>query len=150
MTNRCDKPPSSAGTARRRPSRRRGQNLVELAIAVPLLLMFLLGTVDLGRMFFGYIELRNAAFEGARYAITNPSDTTGIKAQVEDHGVPSGTTVTVSCSNGDCGSITAGSSVTVTVTASATFQPIFTTLTERYFGIGSFTMTGSATTKVAT
>jgi len=124
--------------------------LVELALTIPILLMILLGTVDVGRMFFSYIQLRNAAFEGARYGETLPSDTTGITTAVLDHGVPSGTTVAVSCSNGDCTNIAAGSSVTITVTTSATFRPIFTSLIQSYFGLGSFTVTGSATTRVAT
>ena len=130
--------------------RHRGQSLVELAITVPLLLMILLGTVDVGRMFFGYIQLRNAAFEGARYAMTVPTDTSGITTRVLDHGVPPGTTVAVACSNGDCTTIASGSSVTVTVTAHATFSPIFTAFIQTYLGIGTFTMTGTATTRVAT
>src|SRR5262249_28164011 len=45
----------------------RGQGLVEFAVAMPLLLLILLGTIDMGRVFFDYIEMRQAAVEGATY-----------------------------------------------------------------------------------
>jgi Flp pilus assembly protein TadG len=43
-----------------------GQAVVELAITLTLLLFILFGTLDLGRAFFGYISIVNAAREGAR------------------------------------------------------------------------------------
>ncbi len=48
--------------------RQRGQNLVELALLMPILLWFCLGLVDFGRVFYTQIGLSNAAREGARYA----------------------------------------------------------------------------------
>ncbi len=45
-----------------------GQSLVELALSMVLLLTLLAGLVDLGRAFFTYIALRDAAQEGASYA----------------------------------------------------------------------------------
>ena len=45
-----------------------GQSLVELAISMTVLLILLAGVVDLGRAFFTYITLRDAAQEGASYA----------------------------------------------------------------------------------
>ena len=44
----------------------RGQSLVELALVLPLLILLLAGMADLGRAFFSYIEITNAAQEGAR------------------------------------------------------------------------------------
>ncbi len=55
-----------------RRGRSRGQSLAELAISLPLLLLMMLGTIDLGRAYFDYIEMRNGAFEGARYGSQNP------------------------------------------------------------------------------
>jgi len=46
----------------------KGQSLVELAISLMFLLLLVAGTVDLGRAFFAYIALRDAAQEGAAYA----------------------------------------------------------------------------------
>jgi Flp pilus assembly protein TadG len=45
-----------------------GQSLVELAISMTVLLILLAGLVDLGRGFFTFITLRDAAQEGASYA----------------------------------------------------------------------------------
>ena len=45
-----------------------GQSLVEVAISMTVLLILLAGIVDLGRAFFTYITLRDAAQEGASYA----------------------------------------------------------------------------------
>jgi len=47
----------------------RGQSLVELALVLPLLILLLMGIADLGRAFYSYIEITNAAREGARYAV---------------------------------------------------------------------------------
>ena len=57
--------------------RQKGQNLVELALVLPLLLLLLAGIVDFGRAFYGFIALENAAREGARYAAAhvNSDDT---------------------------------------------------------------------------
>ena len=47
---------------------RRGQSVVEMALAAPLLSLMLFGLVDFGRAYFQYIALVNVAREGARYA----------------------------------------------------------------------------------
>ena len=49
-------------------NRESGQSLVEVAISMTVLLILLAGVVDLGRAFFTYITLRDAAQEGASYA----------------------------------------------------------------------------------
>ncbi len=54
-------------------STERGQSLVELAVAVVILLLLLAGAVDLGRMMFTYLSMRDAAQEGAAYASINPN-----------------------------------------------------------------------------
>jgi Flp pilus assembly protein TadG len=89
--------------ARKRDGTRSGQGVVELALAVPVLLLLMLGTIDIGRVFFDYIELRNAAREGAGYGARLPDDTAGIIARVQNHGVPAGTNVSISCV--DCGTV---------------------------------------------
>jgi len=49
----------------------RGQSLVELAISIVLLLLLLSGAVELGMAFFQFIQLRDAAQEGALYGSIN-------------------------------------------------------------------------------
>jgi Flp pilus assembly protein TadG len=63
-----------------RPRWRRGQALVEMALILPLLMLLLLMAIDFGRIFFSYIEITNAAREGAAYAALFPTDTSGIQA----------------------------------------------------------------------
>jgi TadE-like protein len=62
----------------RKSSRSRGQELVEFAIVLPLLLLIVFGVLDLGRLFHALITITNAAREGARYGIIYPDDLTGI------------------------------------------------------------------------
>ena len=51
-----------------RARKQSGQAIVELAIAMPILLWFALGTLDFGRVFYTSIGLTNAAREGAYVA----------------------------------------------------------------------------------
>ena len=65
------------------PSRRRrvprGQSLVEFAIVVPLMLLLLAAAIDLGRLFYAYVAVENAAKEGAFFGARSPlcDDATG-------------------------------------------------------------------------
>jgi Flp pilus assembly protein TadG len=52
----------------------KGQSLVELAMSLMFLLILVAGVVDLGRAFFTYIALRDAAQEGAAYASVARTD----------------------------------------------------------------------------
>ena len=47
---------------------RNGQSMVEFAMILPLLVLFIIGIFDLGRAFFAYIAITNAAREGTRVA----------------------------------------------------------------------------------
>lgn len=62
----------------------RGQSLVELAISLVILLTLLAGAVEFGMAFFQYVQLRDAAQEGALYGSLNPTDNTGIMARIRD------------------------------------------------------------------
>lgn len=61
----------------------KGQSLVEFAITLTLIITLLAGVVDFGRAFFIYVELRDAAQEGALYGSMNPTDTSGIINRVK-------------------------------------------------------------------
>ena len=58
--------------------RRRGQAVVEFAIILPVFALLMLIAIDVGRLFLSYIDVSNAAREGAAYAAGNPTDTSGI------------------------------------------------------------------------
>jgi len=108
------------------PSSQRGQALVELALLLPVLIMLAMGTLDVGRVFQGYLDLANAAREGAAYASLNPtdatltSDVTNIMTTESNGLVPGAISVTVSFSPNN----SAGSQVTVSATTS---YPLLTT-----------------------
>ena len=62
----------------------RGQSLTELAISFLVLVMILAATVDLGRLFFSFIAIREAAEEGALFGSFHPTDSSGIILRVRD------------------------------------------------------------------
>jgi len=60
----------------------RGQSMIELALTISILMVLLAGTIDLGRAFFAWLAMRDAAQEGASYGSFHPSDSAGIEARV--------------------------------------------------------------------
>lgn len=67
----------------RLPKSQHGQSLVELSISILILLYLLSGAVEFGIAFFQFVQLRDAAQEGALYGALNPDDTAGITARVQ-------------------------------------------------------------------
>jgi Flp pilus assembly protein TadG len=126
---------------RRQNDARSGQGIVELALSLPLLLLLMLGTIDIGRVFYDYVQLRNAVREGAGYGARMPNDTAGITLRVNRHGIPAGTSVAIACT-GNC---TTTNGVpngvgTIEVTATHTFTPITTAFLQTWFGIDPITI----------
>jgi Flp pilus assembly protein TadG len=68
----------------------RGQSLVELAFMFPFLLLILSGALDLGRVYYAYITITNAAREGARYGASHPEDLSGIALKAMNEASGSG------------------------------------------------------------
>ena len=138
-------PHAVAVISRLRP-RTHGQALVEFALVLPVFLFLLLIAVDFGRLFFSYVEINNAAREGASYAATNPTDQAGIQAHINQEtnaqsqrgaGAISAPTVTCKDTTGAvmacsaaAGGAGPGNTVTVSVTEPFTF---FTPLINGFF-----------------
>lgn len=57
---------------KRGKQRERGQSLVEIALSFPVLLLILSGMLDIGRVYYTYIALEDAAAEGAKFLALNP------------------------------------------------------------------------------
>jgi len=57
----------------------RGDGLVEMAIATPVLLLLALGILEFGRIWYLENELAGAAQAGAIYGSQNPTDTAGMQ-----------------------------------------------------------------------
>lgn len=51
-----------------------GQGVVEFALALPILVLIVIGVLDFGRAYQTYIRVSNAAREGAFYLASNPND----------------------------------------------------------------------------
>ena len=62
----------------------RGQSLIELALSFTILLILLAGVIDLGRAFYTFMALRDAAMEGAVYGGLYPTDTAGVEQRVRN------------------------------------------------------------------
>jgi hypothetical protein len=102
--------------------REKGQGLVEFAVSLVILMLILAGILDLGRMFFQYIAMRDAAQEGAVFGIVYPTHCD----QIVDRTLnvltdPAGIVVAVDVDTGTCTSAVAanacsGKEVRVTVT----------------------------------
>jgi len=60
-----------------------GQSLVEFAISLTVILYLLVGAIEFGIALFQYVQLRDAAQEGALYGSLNPVDDAGIFAHVK-------------------------------------------------------------------
>ncbi len=112
-----------------------------MALVLPVFILLTIGVFDLGRAVWQGSTLAEAARNGARYAITAPTDCTGIKNTV----INSATGVALTTSSvtiSEASGIATGDDVTVTVTS--TFTPI-TPLIAEVIGRTSFTMTRAAT-----
>jgi hypothetical protein len=85
-----------------------GASLIELALVIPMLLLLVFGALDLGRGYYVYLELVNAAHAGAEYGSLHPSDTANIiKAATRPNEPPNVTfpapIVTYGCECSDVG-----------------------------------------------
>ncbi|HEU5205095.1 MAG TPA: PKD domain-containing protein [Candidatus Limnocylindrales bacterium] len=143
---------------RRRP-RSRGQSVVEFALILPLLLIFLATVLDLGRIYYANISLLNAAREGAFQASKTPdsyqagqpcnTNTNLIvcRIQLESKGSMveiAAADIAVSCSKSGC---PLESSSTVTVRVDGQFQ-LITPILGFIFGGQTIDMQSSATQQI--
>jgi TadE-like protein len=62
-----------------------GQAIAEMAIITPLFLLICLGILDLGRAFYGYERIQNAAREGAAW-LAYTRDPSGVASRVASEG----------------------------------------------------------------
>ena len=97
--------------------------MVELSLMLPLIILILLGTVDLGRAFFDYVRLTNAVREGAVAGMHIP-DPIIVQYRVRQEANPSlvPDTITVTCHRQPATGTWTGSEFTSTV-ACTTVRP---------------------------
>ena len=75
---------SETNSGKRKGTNENGQGLMEFAISILIFLILIAGIVDLGRAFFTYMALHDAAQEGALYGSINATDIDNIKARVRE------------------------------------------------------------------
>jgi PKD repeat protein len=139
--------------------RTRAQALVEFALIVPVFLFLVVVAVHFGRLFFSYVQVNNAAREGAAFGAGSPTDTVGINASVQTEvnvqaqRGEGAMTVTQACADSVGSSIActaatggAGPGNTITVNVARRFS-FLTPLIDGFFG-NNLQMSASATATV--
>ncbi|HEV2425932.1 MAG TPA: TadE/TadG family type IV pilus assembly protein [Terriglobia bacterium] len=136
-----------------------GQSLVEISLMLPVILVTLVGTIEIGRVAYASIEVSNAARAGVQFGSLNEGNagnTSGMQQAALNDVNLTGMTATASyscqCSNGSSTSCTSNTCTSsehleeyVTVTTSYTMNSLF-----KYPGIPqSFNLSGSATMRVS-
>lgn len=94
----------------------KGQSLLEMALVLPVLLIILAGLLDLGRLYYAYVAIKDAAGEGATFAAIHPEESS--RAELYERvQTASGGLVRIDPAliKVDCPVIAAGATVTVTV-----------------------------------
>ena len=119
---------------------RRGGAAIEFAVIAPFLFTLVLGSVDLGRMFYVGQGLQYAAEQGARYYTVNPTTaSSNVTTQIQTY-MPGGMGPSVNVSYADAASCNSNSSVTCT-TITATYSFAFVA---SYLRLGTKTITATS------
>lgn len=129
MTDKTVQHNPSAG-ARRERQRSRGQSIVEFALVLPLMLLFLAIAADFGRAYTAYLTVSSSAREGAIYAARSSDNADNeseiiarAEAEVGDGGNIWNEPITVD--PGPCATVDPQGYRCVQVTVEYTFTPFF-------------------------
>ena len=118
----------------------RGGAIIEYAITAPFLFTLLLGSIDVGRMFYVRQGLEYATEQAARYYMMNPSTASSSITTYLQGQMPGGMGSSVSVSYTDTSNCNSMTSVTCTKSqASYSFSFI-----AGYLGLGTKTLTATA------
>ena len=94
----------------------RGQSLVELGISLVILLYLLSGAAEFGVLFFQFVQLRDAAQEGALYGSMDPANTAAITQRVQASSTSPIDLTTITPTITYSGPACEGNGITVTLT----------------------------------
>lgn len=121
-----------------------GQSAVEFALVLPVLMLILMGTIDLGRLYHSYVTVTNAARVGAEYAMDARRSLTDVRQAIKDEASPILTIADADITLTPNPSWTPRSELTVQVRTQFT---AITPLISAFWGGGPLTLTGSAKTR---
>jgi Flp pilus assembly protein TadG len=140
-------------TTGRRPAARRGATVAEMALVLPVVLVFLFGAIDLAQVMYAYGTVSEAARTGARYAIVHGSSASSpvgpsandatVTSVVKSNAVALDTTRLTVTSTWGAGSNDAACPVTVTVSYDC---PL---VGGGLVGLGPVTVSGTTTTSAS-
>ncbi len=136
----------------------KGQTLVEFALIPPLMALFLVAILDLGRAAYYYSAVYNAAREGARYGIVHTDQYGVVDSGICSKAQPIGMTTALSCElinpcispmNEVCVEVdnTDPTNAYITVTVVYAFEPV-TPLVTTILGTDSIPIASSAVMKI--
>lgn len=91
----------------KRAKEERGQSLVEFALILPILVLFILGIIDFGFIFFNYLTVEEASRDAVRYAVLPNSSYNGVLTTVSTDTSKKA----VSCDNTTCPAPTSSTAV---------------------------------------
>lgn len=105
----------------------KGQSLLELALVLVFLLILLAGIIDLGRMMYEYLTMRDAAQEGAGYGAVYPNDCAHITSRVMQNFPDTNYTVTILIEdvNGGLGTLSCGDASNIDYASGRTEPPYY-------------------------
>jgi Flp pilus assembly protein TadG len=148
---------------RRLRADRRGNLMLEFALAMPILFLMIVGLLDLGRFSLQKSALLQGAREGAQYGIIASTDSTNINSTAQNATGLTGVTATnlvfcecvsgttVACTTSGSPTTCAGGATLkkyITVTTTATFSSVMGSATTAFGDFGSWTPPTSATASV--
>ncbi len=143
---------------RRLAADRRGNFMIEFALALPILFMLLVGLVDLGRYSLQKSAMLQGAREGAQYGVIAPTESANINTTAQNStgmtGVTATNTVFCECVSGtsvSCTSTCTGGTSPkkyVTVSTSATFTSMLSSTTNAFGSFGSWNVPTSLSASV--
>jgi len=84
------------------PPTEKGQSLLELSLVLVFLLILMAGVIDLGRMMYEYLTMRDAAQEGAGYGAAFPSYCAQIEQRIKSNLPDENYAITIHVNNKPC------------------------------------------------
>ena len=126
----------------------RVKTFIQIAVMAPLLVIVLTIGVDMGRLFYGYLQMSNAVRTGATFAAQSPADNDEINGIVLNHSsrLPALTTLAIVCSSGTCSQAESGDDVTVK--AIWNFEPITWNFVDHFWHVEPVVLSTQVTMKV--